>query len=197
MPNQNLLKKHIGGNVSLLNKNKLDYRQDVKVDTGALDVEWAEHPEKCLFYIEQLAELRKQARLDEEEVKTTRSELILEANEDPVGCCGKEKPNAADIEAYYRNDDGYKAAKETAIKAADAALVAEDMKNLMTYTKTKALEQLVNLHSQSYFIGPTTPRNLNWEMEKRRERKEQAEESKKKTASNLKNKFSVCKRKKI
>jgi len=183
--------------VGLLNKRRLDYKQDVKIDTEALDVEWAEHPEKCLMYIEQLAELRKQARLDEEEVKTIRSELILEANNDPVGCCGKEKPNAADIEAYYRNDEGYKAAKEAAIKAADAALVAEDMKNLMTYTKTKALEQLVSLHSQSYFIGPTTPRNLNREMEKRRERKEQTEETKKKTASNLKNKFSGFKRKRI
>lgn len=164
----------------------LNYQQDVKIDTEALDVEWTEHPEKCLQYIEQLAELRKQARLDEEEVKTVRSELIREANDDPVGCCGKEKPNAGDIEAYYRNEERYKAAKEEAIKSSDAALVAEDMKSLMTYTKTKALEQLVSLHSQSYFAGPTTPRNLNREMEKRRSQKEQVQT---KTASNLKNKF--------
>ena len=80
----------------------LNYKEDAKIDINALDIEWLKQPELERKYIEQASILRKEARLAEEEVKTTRSELIAEANEDPQECCNKEKPNAGDIEAYYR-----------------------------------------------------------------------------------------------
>jgi hypothetical protein len=88
-------------------------------------------------------------------------------------CCNKEKPNAADIEAYYRTHKKYKQAKQEFIDAQEAAQVAEDMKSLIHFTRGKALEELVRLHGLSYFAGPSTPRNINRELEKRTEAKKE------------------------
>lgn len=168
---------------------ELNYKKDSKIDIQALDIEWLNQPTLERKYIEQAGELRKKAKLAHEEVKTVRSELIAEANKYPEDCCGKEKPNAADIEAYYRTNDKYKEAKLELIEAEDAAQVAEDMKNLIHFTRTKALEELVNLHQQGYFAGPTVPRNINREIEKReeakKERKRRLSERLKKTSRKL------------
>ena len=155
----------------------VDYKKDAQIDVNALDVEWVQHPELCRKYIEQASSARLEARWAEEEVKTVRSELILEANTNPEECCNKAKPNANDIEAYYRDHIKYKAAKQEAIEAVDAAQVAEDMKSLMHFTRTKALEQLVTLQTQSYFVGPDTPRNINREIEKKNEMKKEVTRS--------------------
>lgn len=149
----------------------MSYKEDMKIDPDALDVEWLKQPDLEMKYIELCANARKELRYAEEEVKTVRSELINEANESPKECCGKEKPNAADIEAYYRSNDRYKAAKQQFVEAQEAAQILEDMKNAIHFTRTKALENLVTLQSQNYFAGPQAPRNLIKEMEKKEEQK--------------------------
>ena len=170
----------------------LNYKEDAKIDINALDVEWLNHPDLERKYIEQVSDLRQEARLAEEELKTVRSELIVEANEYPEDCCKKAKPNAADIEAYYRTHEKYKAAKEEMIKAQDALQVAQDMLSLIHFTRTQALEELVGLHGQGYFAGPSTPRNINREIEKREEakkiRQEANEERMKKVGSKIRRK---------
>lgn len=168
---------------------ELNYKQDVQIDINALDIEWLKQTELEQAYIEQASHLRKEARLAEEEVKTVRSELISEANEDPQECCNKDKPNAGDIEAYYRTHKKYKQAKQEFIEAQEAAQVADDMKNLIHFTRVKALENLVQLNGQGYFAGPSTPRNINRELERREEQKKEREEKKKERISKLSSKM--------
>ena len=167
----------------------MSYKEDAKIDIDALDIEWLNQPDLERKYVEQVSALRKESQLADEEVKTVRSELISEANEFPEECCKKAKPNASDIEAYYRTHDKYKSAKEEFIKAQDALLVAQDMLSLIHFTRGKALEQLVSLHSQGYFAGPSAPRNINREIEKREEakkiRKENNAERMKKVGSKI------------
>lgn len=150
---------------------KVNYEKDCQIDLNALDLEWSEHSEVETKYIQLVSELRKEKNLLHEEVKTIRSELIREANEDPQTCCDKKKPNGADIEAYYRTHKDYKAVKSDLIEAEDAYQVAQDMKDMMHFTKTKALENMVVLHGQQYFAGPSTPRNLTKEQIKRKKNK--------------------------
>lgn len=153
---------------------KINYAQDIRIDPEALDVEWLKQPDIELKYIEAVAELAKEKDYAHEAVKTIRSELIQEANENPEDCCGKERPNAGDIEAYYRTHKKYKKARKEMIELEAELQVLTDMKDMIHFTRTKSLENLVKLHGEGYFAGPSVPRNLireanNWEKRRKRQ----------------------------
>ena len=147
--------------------NELDYQKDMQIDPDALDVEWLEQPTLALKYGEYVTGLRLITKQLNEKVKIVRSELIREANEKPEECCKKNKPNAGDIEAYYRSHTDHKQAVEALNKAEYELEFAEIAKNEICYTRKAALENLVILHGQQYFAGPKIPRNLSKEWEAR------------------------------
>ena len=128
--------------------------------------------------LQTLCRMCKGATEAEEEIKITRSELIKEANENPVGCCDKEKPNAGDIEAYYRNHDRHKKAKEQMIVLQYEVNMAESAKNEFSFSRKAALENLVILHGQQYFAGPKVPRDLSKEYQKKHDQKKADEKVK-------------------
>lgn len=141
----------------------MDYLTDVIIDETALDVEWLEQASLAMKYGKHYAICRRRLTEAEEKVKVIRAELIAEANQNPVKCCYKEKPNAADIEAYYRNSKRHKQAKEEWVQAQFDLDIAEVAKNEISYTRKVALENLVKLHAQQWFAGPKVPRDLTWE----------------------------------
>ena len=143
----------------------LDYENDLRIDEDALDIEWLEQASLALKYGKHYALCKKKVSLALEKIKICRAELIREANDDPVGCCEKEKPNAADIEAYYRNSSQHKKAKEEWVELQYELDMAEIAKNEMCFTRKATLENLVILHGQQYFAGPKMPRNLHKERE--------------------------------
>lgn len=145
----------------------MNYEEDVRIDPDSLDVEWLGQAELGLKYGKHLARLHQIVSLAEEKKKTIRSGLILKANENPEQCCGKEKPNANDIEAYYRNHEDYKAAVAEYLDAQHEAEYAEVAKSEICFTRKAALENLVKLHGQMYFAGPHIPRNLSEEWNKK------------------------------
>ena len=146
-----------------------NYEEDILIDENALDVEWLEQAALAIAYSKFYLWKRKQQQLIHEDLKTKRSELIRDANNDPQKCCGKAKTNAGDLEAYYRTHKDYKEAKEKFIEAEHEANLAEIMKNEIAYTRKKALENLVILHGQQYCASPSTPRNLGNIMQERRD----------------------------
>lgn len=146
----------------------MNYKRDLEIDVDALDVEWAGQAALSMKYVKHYAKCRKRLTLAEEAIKVIRAELIKRANSDPVRFCNKEKPNAADIEAYYRNHPKHKAAKNEWVEAQYEFTMAEGAKNEFSFTRKASLENLVTLHGQEYFAGPNVPRNLHDEMEKRK-----------------------------
>jgi len=147
--------------------NKIDYEKDMRIDDTALDVEWLDQAELALKYGRHWAECKKILTEAEEKIKIIRAELIKRANSDPVRFCGKEKPNAPDIESYYRQHSRHKAAKAEWIEAQFELNMAEVAKNEISFTRKAALENMVTLHGQSYFAGPSMPRNLTSERNKK------------------------------
>ena len=143
----------------------MNYEEDIRIDETELDIEWLEQATLAMKYVKYYAQCRKTLTLAEEKIKVVRAELIAEANADPVQCCSKEKPNAADIEAYYRNHKRHKAAKEAWVEAQFELDIAEGAKSEIGFTRKAALENLVRLHGQQYFAGPSIPRDLAWERE--------------------------------
>lgn len=145
----------------------LDYEKDMRIDPDALDVEWLDQAPLATRYGQHVADLRRQVARLEEKKKTVRSELIQRANEDPKGCCGKDKPNAADIEAFYRVQKEYREVAEDLLETQYELEFAEVAKNEIAFTRKAALENLVRLHGQQYFAGPSVPRDLSREWQER------------------------------
>ena len=139
----------------------IDFENDMKIDEDALDLELLNQANLEAKYIKAVSEAFKDLQYAHENIKTIRSELIVKANKEPKKCCNKDKPNAADIEAFYRTNEDYKQAKEELIEAEDKYNVLKDMKDDIHFTRTKALEGLVELLKQEYFAGPRMPRDLN------------------------------------
>lgn len=154
--------------------NDLNYEQDMMIDHTALDVEWLDQASLALKYGRHVIDLRHQLQMAEEEVKTVRSELVDSVNRNPKSTTGKEKPTATDIEAYYRKHPDYKEAVKEKLDLEAEVNMAEIAKNEIVYTRKQALENLVILHGQQYFAGPSVPRDLNKEWRKRHEDEEKA-----------------------
>lgn len=144
---------------------KLNYADDIRIDETALDVEWLEQTEKAMFYCEHAAAMRRKVSLLEEEEKLTRSRLIKKANKNPLLCCGKSKPTATDIEAYYRTHRKHMLIKQKLIEAQYQLDIAEAVRSEISFSRKMALENLVILHGQQYFAGPKERRNLTKERE--------------------------------
>jgi deoxyribodipyrimidine photolyase len=183
-----------------MEERELDYAVDSKIDMNALDLEWIGHAEMEERYIAQVSKNKRvciraieKEKLADEKVKTTRSQLVAKCHAYPERCIGKEKATGPEAEAYYRTHKKYLKAKKRVLRAGSRLREAEeeletakDMKDLMHFTKTKALEQLVSLHGQSYFAGPEVPMDLNKEILKKRSYAEKLKESSKKKGRKMK-----------
>lgn len=153
----------------------MNYEKDIHIDETALDVEWLEQAELAIKYGRYWSACKDRVTRAEENIKLIRAQLIAEANDDPVKCCNKEKPNAADIEAYYRRHKRHIKAKEEWMDALKECNDAEIVKNEISFTRKAALENLVQLHGQNYFAGPSMPRNLQGERERKQEKRKESE----------------------
>ena len=146
----------------------MDYQDDIRIDESALDVEWLEQSELAMKYGRHYAFCKKRLTEADEKVKVVRAELIARANSNPLKYCNKDKPNAADLEAYYRMHPKHKAAKDEWVKAQFELDIAEIAKNEISFTRKGALENLVKLYLGQYFAGPKVPRDLIKEMKEKR-----------------------------
>lgn len=154
---------------------ELDYKADCHIDETALDVEWLGQAEMGRKYGRHAAYMRKLAKKAEQRTKVVQAELHREALGDPVATTGKQGPNAGDIDAFVRSHDDHKKAKEEQIEAEYEADYAEYAQKEIAFTRKQTLEHLVALHGQQYFAGPTMPRDLASELDKRRQRQQKTD----------------------
>lgn len=135
------------------NEEEFDYENDLHIDPDFLDAEFLNHPLVFMKYAKASARANKEAREAEERVKTLRSELIRDAKE------SGEKYTETTLEAYYRNDEDYQAAKQDWIDKTYHADILNNAVFAFQARKT-ALENLVRLHGQEYFSSPQEPHDL-------------------------------------
>jgi hypothetical protein len=160
-----------------MKEKEINYKEDVKIDFDNLDLEWVDQPELARRYARHLSSLKREVGRLEEKKKTIRSALINEINRDPAKYTGKDRPNAADIEAAYRTDKEYIETVEELLDAQEEAEYGEHVYNEISFTKKKALEQLVQLYISQYFAGPSVPRNLREEYMKKKEEMEKKQKA--------------------
>jgi hypothetical protein len=148
----------------------LDYIKDMDIDETALDVELLEQAELERKYLTALEDLRRSLEKEEENFELVESELILEANKlDDEDVFNKKKATQNDIHAWCVTQERYKEAK---IKLNEIKSDYEYLKiavNRVVYTRKSVLELLVKLSGQMYFSGPSTPRDISNERNKRKQ----------------------------
>jgi len=150
----------------------MDYELDMQIDPNTLDIEWIEQTSLAMKYGKEFVEAKKVAAQAHENVKVTRARLIKRANKKPDKCLGEGiKPTDAKVEAYYRNHEDHKTAKQELIEAQYEMDLIEIAKNEISFTRKAALENLVKLYTSNYFAGPELPRDLNTEWEEHAKQK--------------------------
>ena len=149
----------------------MNYEQDIRIDQSALDVEWLDQPSLVFRYGKLTADWEKRMDSVKRKLDVTRAELDARIR---------------------RNPENFQLEKVTEIAINNAILVHPDYEVVyheylevkyeldMCRTvvralqdKKSALENLVKLHGQNYFAGPSVPRDLSREWENR-ERQKQA-----------------------
>jgi hypothetical protein len=152
----------------------MNYEIDIEIDESALDVELLEQPSLALKYGKHWAEKARELTQAEENVKLIRSKLIKEAHEDPDTYLGEGiKPTGPVVEAYYREHEDHIQAKEELVEAQYQLNIAEIAKKEISVTRKSSLANLVELHKQQYFAGPSIPRDLIEEKANRQALKEE------------------------
>lgn len=142
----------------------MDYEKDMKIDRNALDLEVLNQPTLAVKYGQYWAEMQKKATQTEEYVKLVKAELTKDILSDPEKYIGKDvKITGPIIEACYRTHPRHKKAKERWVLAQYNLHMAEISKKEISITRRNSLEQLITLHGQHYFAGPSVPMNINRE----------------------------------
>jgi hypothetical protein len=139
----------------------MNYEIDVIIDETALDVEWLNQAPLAIKYGEFWAQKTMELSKLEEQLKIKCADLTDYINQNPSETLGADvKPTVGNIESYLVRDKSVIKLKEDIRKTQYDVNMAVIAKIEISNTRKTALENLVKLHGQNYFAGPTMPRNL-------------------------------------
>ena len=147
----------------------MNYENDLRIDDSALDIEWLEQPGLMFKYARHAADMRAEMDGEKEIVEYTRAELSKEIRENP-GDFGIEKITESVVTGAITTDSKFIAANNKYINSKFEYEVAQGAVRAFDQRKT-ALENLVKLNGQAYFAGPSVPRDLSKEWEKKEKQK--------------------------
>ena len=144
---------------------------ELEVNFDQLDVEWGKQNSIIDKYLKASAYCEKLVRKADEKIKFLRSTLILKVTKDPEGCLGKgQKAVGATIEAYYRTDEDYIAAKDDWIELQYICDLINGQKS-KAYGRKSILEEATKLSLAGWFSAPLVPRPLQELVQKIEEQK--------------------------
>jgi hypothetical protein len=151
----------------------MDYEQDMLIDHDALDVEWLNQPQLAFKYGKNLARLEYLVNQKSEELSILEADLRDKANQNPDEYLGEGvKATNDNIKAYVIRNEEYKECKESLRKLEYDHAIANIARIEVSNTRKAALENLVKLHGMNYFAGPSMPRDLSFEAQKREQQKQ-------------------------
>lgn len=150
-------------------EDKLDYMSDATIDESALDVEWLRQASLAMKYGRIVA----QAKLDEAHAKENfdlvKAEVASDVRINPGDYDLKKVTEGTVAETVTQNTSYKKAMHNYLDKKFQTDMAINAMRAIEQ--KKVALENLVRLHGQQYFAGPSVPRDLSKEWEQGEKRK--------------------------
>jgi len=148
----------------------LDYERDEKIDPDALDVEWIAQADLTGSYCRHAADIENEVRELKIQLDVVKAELDKAIRERPEDF-GVSKITETVVSNTILLQSEFQKAQSQVNKALHELDYAKSGVRSMG-TKEKALENLVRLHGQQYFAGPSGPRDLSKEWEKRVKQKQ-------------------------
>lgn len=146
-------------------QHEINYEKDVKIDESALDVEWLAQPSLMLKYAQYAIEMSKIAEKGKGKLDVKKAELDKRIRTNPEEF-GITKITESVVMNEIITHPEYQKINDEYIELkyeADMAKVA-----VQAFVQRKdTLQDLVKLHGQQYFAGPTAPRDLSKEWENR------------------------------
>lgn len=145
----------------------MSYADDVDIDEDALDVCWLEHPRLMMKYSRKAAEAHRTMDLAKEKLDLVYAQLDQAVRSNPKAYdITAEKPTEGAIKAAILTHVDYQIVSTAYIDSKFENAVAAKAVEAFEHRKS-ALENLVRLHGQQYFAGPSVPRNLHEERQLR------------------------------
>lgn len=150
------------------------YERDLSIDESALDGEWLDHARRMFKYCELQAQAHRDLDLARDALSLKKAQLDMRARTSPEEfgvVAGSRGITEGAVMAAVLSHDEYRAANQAMIDAQYEYEVVQGVVRSFDHRKS-ALENLVRLHGQSYFAGPSVPHDLE---EVRRQRDAQAQ----------------------
>ena len=137
------------------------------IDPDALDVEWIEQPRLMMQYSRHAAKTRLEVERKKEELDIVRAGLDMKIRVDPEKY-GIVKLTESVVSSTIITQKEYMEVNEEFLLLQYESNMAQGAVRALEGKKT-ALENLVKLHGQQYFAGPSVPRDLSkeWEQHER------------------------------
>ena len=148
----------------------MNYEKDLTIDPSGLDTELILQPQLMLKYAKHASEMKMEVERAKEKLDIIRADLDKKIRVAPQEF-GIVKLTESVITSTIITQVKFRAGNEEFLEAAYEANMAQGALRALEGKKT-ALENLVKLHGQQYFAGPSVPRDLSkeWEIkEKQRE----------------------------
>lgn len=141
-------------------------KQDIRIDESALDIEALRQSELMKTYTEEEADAKNELDRAEEAVDILHVKLDKEIRQDPDKF-DVEKITETVVLNTIKNNEEYQEARKAVLDA------RHDLNNAKSAVrsievKKSMIETLVKLHGQSYFAGPSVPRDLTAERQQER-----------------------------
>lgn len=159
----------------------MSLKDDIRIDESAIDIEILQQSELMLEYLHIEADARNDLDRAEDELDVISVELDRDIRRNPEKY-EVEKITEPVVSATIKLQKKYSKAHDKALNCKHEYNSAKSAVRAIEVKKTM-LENLVKLHGQSYFAGPSVPRDL------------QAENAKKQRKSNEKIKLKRNKKK--
>jgi len=133
-------------------------KDDLAIDPNALEVEWLNQPKKFCDVAEQAAEARREVDRAKLALDVAQAELDNDIRANPQNY-NIAKITEPALKAAMHMTDKYQKAQTALTDAQYEKAMLESATKAWEQRKS-ALENLVSLHGQSYFAGPSVPHDI-------------------------------------
>jgi hypothetical protein len=162
------------------------FTEDKKIDPSQLDVECVKQAERFFDWAQQSIEARAEVDRTKLQMDTIEARLQLRCRDKPEEF-GLVKTTEAAINAVVKVHKDYVTAYENHIDAREVSMLLDKAVAAMEM-KEKMLKNLITLHGQQYFAGPSVPRDLVAEWQEYQQQVEDRVNAKQKTRARLRRK---------
>lgn len=145
---------------------ELNLDQDLSIDPDSLDVEWLRQPRLFMKWSEMFADASNELEDAKMKLEVTRAEVDAAIRLNPEEFMGNVKVTEGSISATILTHKDYQAVNQEYLRLRYRADLLKKAVSAMEQ-KRDALENLVKLHGQNYFAGPSSPRDLKGEFSRR------------------------------